>query len=880
MAWPPRDQERSSLQDRYSSAATTVVVSRPATIANPGLQVGVIGTALANPITIQVMPTTAPVEVDLTEALGLSYSETTKQITGTPSGTPGNKTITITSGSQSTQFDIQYLSAGSTVEGHNFPPVVTNPGLKAYTAAADFANFGITVTDEDKEVTPTVTVTGLDNANTGLTYDAAAGEIRGPITTGYIGVLLVRISATDGTNTAFTEFFISVGTTEELASAGPGYNLSATPPQLLFGISGTGRFATTNLLTRFIRAGSQFSVDLLGMGGGTTRRLLHTRNPSNHTTIPSAANLTIGISDVPEGLDVTLSGTTLSGTMPSTTQKFRLTIADSVSGITVFVDLVFYVFSGFVRLLAPISMTSAFGGTVFLTDIQSGGILYRATGLSVSPAGIPIASNSTTINYDASSIQVGTVYTISGTYQGLTVSASAVKVSSGAGPARGVVGVSAPSSRWLRRNVAFQDSAASYPAGATVNGLPEGVTVDANGVLSGEPVNTANLGQYITSFVSNTRTSRSTIHLVPEDARVGDHIPGITTPGAPAYRQGDTITPLRCESLTDTGGRNPLVVVGLPQGLTYRNTTGMITGTVSLNANPQIYPCTAFTLGANGVFVSRFTIGVYGTSREVRSIVSVPVIQSPGTKTYVPGEIIEPFKLQVIASNPAAVVLNISGIEALGLTFNRATATVSGTINTDQVLDDYTATITAESGGGVDTDQFTIRIVDDDASLTRLPQQVVTVRQADGGAERLISGFPGLTASHTVTSSNSAVLAEPVIRLADGAQTIFASPKSTGRAEVRAVLGTATTEKTVRVVPGNAVDRYTVAVGATVAIPRTATSRDLDTGIATYDAANDRVTGVAVGETFLLYGTPVVTSIPGSDQTTTTYGALIAVTSA
>ena len=218
--FPPRAKELAVFQDRYSVPLGPVRDRQPE-ITNPGNQVFVIGTAIT-PFAIAVTPLTAA--VTLTGLPGLTYDTSTRMVSGTPSGTATTTKATIiatdTSGNEvRTQFFITLLAAGSSLTGYNFPPSITNPRNKHYIQPRDFRPFDIVVTDEGATA-PTVTVTGLA-AGSGLRYDSTNRRVVGTIPTAYRGNMKVRITASDGTNTSFTEFFIAVGTEAEIFISAP-----------------------------------------------------------------------------------------------------------------------------------------------------------------------------------------------------------------------------------------------------------------------------------------------------------------------------------------------------------------------------------------------------------------------------------------------------------------------------------------------------------------------------------------------------------------------------------------------------------------------------------------------------------------------------------
>ena len=88
---------------------------------------------------------------------------------------------------------------------------------------------------------------------------------------------------------------------------------------------------------------------------------------------------------------------------------------------------------------------------------------------------------------------------------------------------------------------------------------------------------------------------------------------------------------------------------------------------------------------------------------------AAPVIADPGTKTYVQGESITPFDIDVSDADGDAVTVSVAGLPN-GLAYDSATG-VSGTVAADAAVQDYTVTVTADDGvNAAVTASFTIAV--------------------------------------------------------------------------------------------------------------------------------------------------------------------------
>ena len=104
---------------------------------------------------------------------GLSYSSTTKKVSGTVSKTAEVKDYTATISAKDADHAAVTETFTVTVTDTNFAPVITDPGDKSYDQGESITAFAIAVSDADND-TVTVSVTGLPD---GLSYDATNKQV-------------------------------------------------------------------------------------------------------------------------------------------------------------------------------------------------------------------------------------------------------------------------------------------------------------------------------------------------------------------------------------------------------------------------------------------------------------------------------------------------------------------------------------------------------------------------------------------------------------------------------------------------------------------------------------------------------------------------------
>ncbi|WP_206186569.1 putative Ig domain-containing protein, partial [Staphylococcus epidermidis] len=229
-----------------------------------------------------------------------------------------------------------------------------------------------------------------------------------------------------------------------------------------------------------------------------------------------------------------------------------------------------------------------------------------------------------------------------------------------------------------------------------VEGLPDGVTFDeATNTISGTP---SEVGSYTVTVTTtdesgNSETTTFTIDVKdttkPTVEDIADQTQEVNT----------EITPITIESEDNSGRAVTNKVDGLPDGVTFDETTNTISGTPSEVGRYDITVTTTDESGNSET--TTFTIDVEDTTK--------PTVESVADQTQEVNTEIEPIKIEAKDNSGQAVTNKVEGLPE-GVTFDEATNTISGT---PSEVGSYTVTITAtDENGNSETTTFTIDVED------------------------------------------------------------------------------------------------------------------------------------------------------------------------
>ena len=289
-----------------------------------------------------------------------------------------------------------------------------------------------------------------------------------------------------------------------------------------------------------------------------------------------------------------------------------------------------------------------------------------------------------------------------------------------------------------------------------VSGLPAGLSwSSSSGMVSGTVSPTAPVRAYPVTVtaddgVNDAVTAEFTITVTT------NRTPTITNPGNKQYSQGQTITAFRI-AVTDADGDEVTVgVSGLPAGLSWSSSSGMVSGTVSPTAPVRAYPVTVTADdGVNDAVTAEFTITVT-TNR-------TPTITNPGNKQYSQGQTITAFRIAVTDADGDEVTVGVSGLPA-GLSWS--SGQVSGTVSADAAARDYRVTVTADDGvNDAVTAEFTITVngapvITNPGNKEYLQRQTITafsIAVSDPNGDEVTVEVSGLPAGLSWSSSSGQV---------------------------------------------------------------------------------------------------------------------------
>jgi phage tail sheath protein FI len=274
---------------------------------------------------------------------------------------------------------------------------------------------------------------------------------------------------------------------------------------------------------------------------------------------------------------------------------------------------------------------------------------------------------------------------------------------------------------------AQSQSSTPGPLTFTAGGLPTGLTIDANGLITGQPTAAGFNDVSITVAEGGaTATTRFPWVIGPPTSPVVDN------PGDQSTTVGTQVSLQTTATPAAAGGVLTYSASGLPTGLSIDATSGQITGQPS-------------TAGTSNVTVTATEAG--GAASQVAFDWDVfdptPTVVNPGRQATNVGA---PVSLRVVAAPPAGISPSFSatGLPA-GLTIDAATGVISGTPTTAG-FSDVTVTVTA---GGMATARFAWVVpAPVFAVIERAEGRWVRVARSDGSDPP--AGWPGPVLQATV----------------------------------------------------------------------------------------------------------------------------------
>ena len=288
-----------------------------------------------------------------------------------------------------------------------------------------------------------------------------------------------------------------------------------------------------------------------------------------------------------------------------------------------------------------------------------------------------------------------------------------------------------------------------------VDGLPDGVTFDeTTNTISGTPSKVGSYDITVTTTDESGNATETTFTIEVEDTTK----PTVESVVDQTQEVNTEITPIKIEATDNSGQAVANKVDGLPNGVTFDETTNTISGTPSEVGSYDIIVTTTDESG--NVTETIFTIDVEDTTK--------PTVESIAGQTQEVNTEIEPIKIEATDNSGQAVTNKVDGLPN-GVTFDEATNTISGT---PSEVGSYTVTVTTtdESGNATET-TFTIDVEDTTKptveSVADQTQEVnteitpITIESEDNSGQAVTNKVEGLPAGMTFDETTNTISGTP-----------------------------------------------------------------------------------------------------------------------
>jgi hypothetical protein len=286
----------------------------------------------------------------------------------------------------------------------------------------------------------------------------------------------------------------------------------------------------------------------------------------------------------------------------------------------------------------------------------------------------------------------------------------------------------------------------------SATGLPPGLSMNSNGLITGAPLTAGPYTVTVTALDADATPATQTFTWTVVA------LPTLTNPGTQATVRNTAVSPAL--QIAHAGGTTPLTwsATGLPPELTISPTTGRITGT----------PTTARTASPVTVTVTDLH-NKSATTTFNWAVIVLPTLTNPGSQVTVRNTAVSPALQIARAGGTAPLSWSATGLPP-GLAISPATGAITGIPTTARAASPVTVTVT-DLYNKTATTTFTwavvlpLQIVTPPAQTDRRNRTITPLAvSASGGLLPYTWSATGLPPGLTISSTTGSITGRPTVR--------------------------------------------------------------------------------------------------------------------